>query len=214
MSMKERSMRRKIDIHFTCSILELHFGSGPLFCYQNLKVSVMPNLDVWQLSCTDSSEVDSCFDEPRPTTSEQSDRRKKHKRKSRSRSRSRSPKRKRSRSRTRKHKHKKKNKKRSRSRSSSSRSRSRSSSAHRAALSSQSIVLPITSRNDDDDDDDVIGPQPLLQTNVLDKSAYGTALLPGEGQAIAQYVLSSSCIQPLHSPHKIPFHRSAHSSSW
>ena len=45
----------------------------------------------------------------------------------------------------------------------------------------------------DSDDDDSVGPQPLPNSNAAlagseNKSSYGKALLPGEGQAIAQYV--------------------------
>jgi NF-kappa-B-activating protein C-terminal domain len=49
-------------------------------------------------------------------------------------------------------------------------------------------------RNDDDDEeeDDEIGPMPLPQSNAssdpLHSSSYGSALLPGEGQALAAYV--------------------------
>lgn len=42
-----------------------------------------------------------------------------------------------------------------------------------------------------DSDDDSVGPQPLPQSNAAlagDHTSYGKALLPGEGQAIAQYV--------------------------
>jgi len=48
----------------------------------------------------------------------------------------------------------------------------------------------------DSDSDDDVGPQPLAQANALNNStsggaasnAYGSALLPGEGEALAQYV--------------------------
>lgn len=56
------------------------------------------------------------------------------------------------------------------------------------------IMRPPDNREASDSDDD--GPQPLLQSNATfegetrssSKNAYGKALLPGEGQAIAQYV--------------------------
>jgi len=59
--------------------------------------------------------------------------------------------------------------------------------------------VPSGDRSDSDDDDDVAGPQPLAQGGAASGpgggaagsnsgKAYGSALLPGEGEALAQYV--------------------------
>ena len=50
-----------------------------------------------------------------------------------------------------------------------------------------------TRDHSDDDDDDSVGPQPVARdataaAAAASSSTYGKALLPGEGQAIAQYV--------------------------
>jgi hypothetical protein len=58
----------------------------------------------------------------------------------------------------------------------------------------QAFKQAVQGGGEDEDSDDDMGPMPLPQSNAADgtnnksNSAYGGALLPGEGQAIAQYV--------------------------
>lgn len=48
--------------------------------------------------------------------------------------------------------------------------------------------------DESDDDEEMIGPQPLPTLHTGDRISYGGALLPGEGDAIAQYVQSGKRI--------------------
>jgi NF-kappa-B-activating protein C-terminal domain len=56
----------------------------------------------------------------------------------------------------------------------------------------KSAIQGLRNNDDDEEEDDEIGPMPLAQSNAssdpLHSSSYGSALLPGEGQALAAYV--------------------------
>ena len=63
--------------------------------------------------------------------------------------------------------------------------------ARREAAKFKLAVQPQAGNHVDEDQDEIVGPQPLQDANAssADPSlSYGKALLPGEGQAIAQYV--------------------------